>query len=312
MRPLPERDLLTGVWSATPTPFTSDMHVDRAAAERLVEHHLRLGVRGLFLCGTCGEGPWMTDEQRSEFIRVVADTAKGRLTLAAQVTDNSAARILRNIQAVSAAGAEIAVIAPPYFLLNATPENVLAIYREAVRHSELPVGIYDRGADGAVPVPDEILGQIYAEDNVVMVKDSSGVPERRRIALEARAARPRLALLNGNEFECLTYLRAGYDGLLLGGGIFNGRLAGRIMAAAARGDWGAAEELQQQMIRLMWDVYGGRQITCWLTGLKHLLVRMGVFRTTAGFLRYPLTPECRAAIERVMVREARVLGLTPP
>ncbi|NOY81610.1 MAG: dihydrodipicolinate synthase family protein [Kiritimatiellaeota bacterium] len=311
MGALPERSRMTGVWSATPTPFTADGRVDPVAAQRLVEHHVRLGVRGLFLCGTCGEGPWMTDEQRGEFIRAVADAAGGRLTLAAQVTDNSARRILRNIEAVRDAGAEIAVIAPPYFLLNSTPENVLATYREAIRQSHLPVGIYDRGAGGAVPVPDEILGEIYAEDNVVMVKDSSSDPGRRRIALEARTDRPQLALLTGNEFDCVAYLRAGYDGLLLGGGIFNGKLAARLMSAAGRRDWEAAETLQQRMNRLMWDVYGGRQIACWLSGLKYLLVEMGVFRTTAGFLRYPLTPECRAAVKQAMNREAEVLGLAP-
>jgi len=303
---------LMGVWSATPTPFTETLQVDRAAVHRLVEHHLRLGVNGLFLCGACGEGPWMTDEQRTTLIRAVAESAQGRLPPAAQVTDNSALRILRNIEKVKAAGAHIAVIAPPYFLLNATPKNVLRIYREAIRYSELPVGIYDRGAGGPVPVPTEILRDIYAEPNVVMVKDSSADPERRRAALEVRKQRPELALLCGDEFACVSYLRAGYDGLLLGGGIFNGRLAAAIVEAARAGDWERAELLQERMNRLMWDVYGGKEITCWLSGLKHLLVEMGVFRTRKGLLHYPLTPECRARIAAALERERQVLfGETP-
>ena len=43
---------LGGVWSATPTPFTKDLKVDTVAVKKMVEHHLRLGVRGLFLAGT--------------------------------------------------------------------------------------------------------------------------------------------------------------------------------------------------------------------------------------------------------------------
>ena len=303
----PARNRLTGVWSATPTPFTEDCRIDLDSVPRLVEQHLRLGVRGLFLCGTCGEGPWMTDEQRRTFIRAVAESANGRLALAAQVTDNSAARILRNMDTVREAGAEIAVIAPPYFLLNATPDNVLALYREAIRNSPLPVGIYDRGTSGAVVVPTEILDELYAEGNVVMVKDSSSDPERRRVALAAREKRSQLSLLNGNEFDCVSYLRAGYDGLLLGGGIFNGKLARKMMDAATRGDWAGADALQRQMNELMWAVYGGRKITCWLSGLKHLLVELGVFRTRTGFLNYPLTPECRNAIAAVVKRDATLL-----
>jgi len=47
---------LVGVWSSTLTPFTDNMDVDVESVERMVEHHLRLGVKGLFLAGTCGRG----------------------------------------------------------------------------------------------------------------------------------------------------------------------------------------------------------------------------------------------------------------
>ena len=61
------------------------------------------------------------------------------------------------------------------------------------------------------------------------------------------------------------------------------------------------------MNRLMWDVYGGRAITCWLSGLKHLLVEMGIFRTRNGFLGYPLTQECQARIAAALEREHTAL-----
>jgi len=302
------RTRLSGVWSATPTPFTNDLRIDRKAVPRLIEQHLRIGVQGLFLCGTCGEGPWMTDAQRREFVRAVAESANGQLPLAVQVTDNSATRILKNMELACNAGAEIAVIAPPYFLLNATPGNILDLYREAIRNSPLPVGIYDRGTNGAVIVPTEILVELYSEENVILVKDSSSDPERMRIALAVRAKRPHLSLLNGNEFDCVSYLQAGYNGLLLGGGIFNGKLACEIMTAATEGDWKEAEALQARMNRLMWDVYGGREISCWLSGLKHLLVELGIFSTRNSYLSYPLTAECRQRIAALLVREKDVLS----
>ena len=298
---------LSGVWSATPTPFTERMRVDTVAVKRLVAHHLRLGVKGLFLCGTCGEGPWMPDSERSAMVRAVVAAARGRLVIAVQVTDNSAARIRDNMRTAVEDGADIAVIAPPSFLLNANPKTVAALYLEAIRHSPLPVGIYDRGQHSAVAVDEETLRLLYAEPKVVLVKDSSSSPERRDIALAARAQRPELRLLNGDEFICVDYLRAGYDGLLLGGGIFNGKLAGMIIDAAAAGRWSAAERLQRRMNRLMWNVYGGKKITCWMSGLKHLLVEMGIFRTTRNFLGYPLTPACHRAIAKVLTDEKDVL-----
>ncbi|MCF7837874.1 MAG: dihydrodipicolinate synthase family protein [Candidatus Marinimicrobia bacterium] len=305
IRSFPER--LGGVWSATPTPFTARLTVDKVAVKRLVEHHLRLGVRGLFLGGTCGEGPWMPDRERRTLVQSVVAAARGRLTVAAQVTDNSAARILDNMRAAAEDGADIAVIAPPYFLLNATPANVEALYLEAIRRSPLPVGIYDRGRHAAVAITTASLARIIAEPKVVLLKDSSADPVRRQMALAARVARPVLCLLNGNEFDCVSYLAAGYDGLLLGGGIFNGRLAGEIVAAVRAGRLAEARRLQARMNRMMSAVYGGPKIACWMAGLKHLLVEMGIFRTTRGFLNYPLTPACRRAIARIRIREAAML-----
>ena len=301
----PER--LCGVWSATPTPFDEDMRVDTESVARLVEHHLQLGVKGLFLGGTCGEGPWMPDCERRRLVRAASEAAGDRLVLAVQVTDNSAARILQNSFAAAEDGADLAVIAPPYFLMNATPQNVKRLYLDAIRNNPLPAGIYDRGENAAVSVADESLRASYAEPGVVLVKDSSADGERMRLALEARKKRPSLRLLNGDEFKCVPYLRAGYDGLLLGGGIFNARLAAMIIAAVDTGNITEAERLQARMNRLMLDVYGGPRIECWLAGLKHLLVELGVFRTTCNFLNYTLSESCRLAIAAALEREQDVL-----
>ncbi|MDA0748319.1 MAG: dihydrodipicolinate synthase family protein, partial [bacterium] len=171
----------SGVWSAAPTPFTDKWAVDKASVRRMVNHHLRLGITGFFLAGTNGEGPWMPDRERRTLVQTVAKYAKGKLPIAVQVTDNSAARILDNMRTAKEDGADIAVIAPPFFRLNNTPKSLLELYQEAIRSSPLPVGIYDRGNTGAVPIPDRVIKTIYNEPNVVLIKDSSTDPKRRLI-----------------------------------------------------------------------------------------------------------------------------------
>jgi dihydrodipicolinate synthase/N-acetylneuraminate lyase len=295
------------IWSAAPTPFSDDWSLDTQSVKRMIEHHLRLGVRGLFLCGTCGEGPLLPDRQRRRLVQTVAEEANGRLAIAVQVTDNSALRILDNIAVARDDGADMAIIAPPYFMSNVNPQTLQDLYIQSIRESPLPVGVYDRGAYSSILIPESVLAAAYAETNVVMVKDSSGQPARRDVALAAKAARPDLRLFDGDEFRCAEYLQAGYDGLLLGGGIFNGYLAGKILAAVDAGDIALAEQLQNRMNRVMWDVYGGRSIGCWLSGLKKLLVEMGIFETWKNIPGFPLTGECLQAIERVLIEDRDVL-----
>lgn len=285
-----------GVWSATPTPLTADRRLDAASVPRLVEHHVKMGVTGLMLAGTCGEGPWLSDRDREGMIRATVAVAGGRLRIAAQVTDNSALRTLENIEQAAAWGAEIAVVAQPYFFLNGTADRQLAFYREIARRSALPVGFYDRGKASPYVMPATHLAELLAEPNIAMVKDSSQLPEHREVFIGARGRRPDLVLLDGDEFDCVTYLQAGYDGLLLGGGIFNAGLAQRIIRAVRGADVAGAARWQGRMNDLMLRVYGGPKIECWMTGLKELLVQMGIFSTRTNLLDYPLTDECRRQI----------------
>jgi 4-hydroxy-tetrahydrodipicolinate synthase len=285
-----------GIWSATPTPFTPEFQVDVPSVRRLVDHHVKMGVAGVMLAGTCGEGPWLRECDREALVRGTVEASGGRLRVAMQVTDNSAARVLDNAEAAARWGAEIAVVAQPFFFFNATPDRQLAFYREIVRRSPLPVGFYDRGAASPYVLPESHFEELLAEPRLIVVKDSSVNVARRDRYLAARRTRPELALFTGDEFTCAQYLQAGYDGALLGGGIFNGRLAVRILAAVRTGDFATAEKLQARMNDLMYRVYGGKKIECWMTGLKELLVQMKVFSHQENLLGYPLTETCRTEI----------------
>lgn len=301
-----ESGALSGVWSAVPTPFDDDMEVDIAAIERVTEHQLQLGMRGLFIAGSCGEGPWMPNRQRSILAKATVATVGGRVPIAVQVSDNSAARILDNIRAAEADGADLAVIAPPALLRNATPDNLRRLYLEAISSSSLPVIVYDLGRHAPVWIPAEVLADIYAADNVVAIKDSSSDAERRTIAIEARRRRPDLRLFNGDEFHCVQYLEHGYDGLMLGGAAITGALANDIMQACSTQDSVRALALEDRMREIQYAMYG-ESLECWLAGIKTLLVQMGLFGTANNYLGYTLSERCRDDIGRLVAQDAEVL-----
>jgi 4-hydroxy-tetrahydrodipicolinate synthase len=285
------------MWSAAPTPLTADLRVDEASVARMVDAAVAEGLGGLFVAGTCGEGPWLPDRERQRLFRATVRAAARRVKVAAQVSDNSVPRILDNIAIAAEAGIDYAMIAPPATMLNATPERIVGLFAEAVAASPLPVGIYDLVGGRVAQVPIERLKEIYLLPNVHLVKDSSSSPERRWIALAARAAKPSLVLFNGNEFRCLEYLQAGYNGCLFGGAVAVAAQMALIADLFLAGRLDAAAAADAEMRRTLHGIYGGEQIACWLTGLKHYLVCRGLFATSASFLGYPLTPACRAFIE---------------
>lgn len=288
------------IWSAAPTPLTESLEVDASSVTRMVESAVAAGMHGLFLGGTCGEGACLTDRERVRLVRSAAEASSGRLRIAMQVSDNSVPRVLDNARAAADAGADVAVIAPPVTMMNATPDRIVGFLAEAAERCPLPVGIYELGTYRPIAIPEERIRDVYLLPGVEFVKDSSGSPSRRQAALAARNERPSLCLLNGMEFECLDYLQAGYDGFMFGGAVAVPLHLRRIADCWASGNVEEARRLDEDIKRILYGIYGGRKIACWLTGLKYCLVRRGMFSTAASFYEYPLNDECRAFIDSVV------------
>jgi len=290
-----------GTWSAMSTPLTLDGRVDASAVPKLVEHQLKLGIKGLFLCGTAGEGPFLPDAERLRLINLTVRYAAGRLPIAVQITDNSAERMIANLNCYQDLGIDIAVIAPPFFQLNVTDDFIYDLYAQVIEASQIPVGIYNRGKFSSVLITPETLGRILDNPKVLLVKDSASQEDYKQAILAAKARRKgMLAALCGDEFACVPYLRDGYDGVLFGGGCFNGAYAAEMHRLVRAGKQEEAQRLQEHLNEVMFKVFGGKKIACWLAGQKELMVRLGVFNTSRCLINYKLNEECSKAIDEVL------------
>lgn len=294
-------DCFNGAWSAMSTPLTTDCKVDADALQKLVAHQLRLGIRGLFLGGTAGEGPFLSDAERLRLVELTVKFVAGRIPVAMQITDNSAERMIENLERYQDCGIDIAVIAPPFFQMNVTQPFLVSLYSKVIAASKLPVGIYNRGKFSSVYLEPDTLGLLLDNPKVILVKDSASQPDFAEAILKAKARRKdTLAALCGDEFDSVKYLAAGYDGVLFGGGCFNGAYAAEIHRLVKDGQIDAANSLQEHLNSVMFKVFGGKSIACWLAGQKELMRKLGVFNTSTTLLNYTLNDSCTQAINEVI------------
>jgi len=91
---------VAGIWSAMPTPFTEDLELDTKSISRLVEHHVRLGIKGLFLASPNGEGHLMTDSMQMELVAEVVTSNQDRMLLSMLIADNPAKVMIDNIKRI--------------------------------------------------------------------------------------------------------------------------------------------------------------------------------------------------------------------
>ncbi len=297
-----------GVWSAAPTPFNDNGTVDCESVKRLTQHHIRLGVKGLFLGGTSGEGPWMTNKMCKEVVDTTIKAADGKLKVTVQVTDNSAVKMLDNIAEYADSGVDAVIAASPFFQINASQEYLRDMYLEVLDKSPLPVGFYNRGNASSVVVEPEAYLPLMSHKNLIMLKDSSGDKDAMRtIAAHAKTLENPPLLLNGDEFDSVPYLKEGYDGSLFGGACFNGFMSNKILDAASEGDFETAQKWQDRMVAMMLEIFGGDGFPCWLAAQKQVLVELGVFSTRKTIINYKLTPECHEALKAAIEREKEFL-----
>src|SRR4051794_374829 len=76
------------VFTAMITPFDSGGRIDESGVATLVDHLLNNGNDGIVVCGTTGESPTLSHEEKLQMFRLVKDAARGRGTIIAGTSSN--------------------------------------------------------------------------------------------------------------------------------------------------------------------------------------------------------------------------------
>ncbi|HUW12966.1 MAG TPA: dihydrodipicolinate synthase family protein, partial [Anaerolineae bacterium] len=111
-----------GIWPALVTPFTPDDSVNTAMLRRLVDRFASRNMDGLYICGSTGEGLFMSTHERELVTETVLNQAQGRLPVIVHVgaaATVDAVRLAGHADACGAAG--ISAILPP---VSSNPRSI--------------------------------------------------------------------------------------------------------------------------------------------------------------------------------------------
>jgi 4-hydroxy-tetrahydrodipicolinate synthase len=167
---------LHGALTALVTPFTADsQHLDVEAFEALVLAQIDGGISGLVPCGTTGESPTLSDDEKRDVIARTVKLAKGRVPVVAGTGSNDTMKSLRASQAALEAGADAVMIVMPYYNKPSQEGLFLHVTTIASQLGGAPVVLYNIPARSVVDLTTDTLARIVeATPNVVAVKDATG------------------------------------------------------------------------------------------------------------------------------------------
>lgn len=289
---------LQGIIPPLITPLADQGSLDLPAVHRVIEHVLSAEVAGLFILGTCGEGPSLGCRLRQEMIEAASEQIAGRVPLLVGVSDSAFGESVAMAESAADAGASAVVLAPPYY--HPARQDELARYVERfAAKSPLPVFLYNLPSHTKIAFELETLRRLIEIPNVVGLKDSSANMIYFHHVLRLARTRPGWTLLAGPEELLAESVLLGGDGGVCGGANMFPRLYVDLYQAAARGDLPRARQLHDQVIRIASSLYSlpghGAPV---IAAFKGVLGLWGMCRDVMAEPFGPLSEEHRRQIRR--------------
>jgi 4-hydroxy-tetrahydrodipicolinate synthase len=162
------------VMSAMVTPFDKQGQLDLDAAQRLARWLAQRGNDGLVVAATTGEASTLSDDERCDLIRAVAEAVT--IPVLAGTGSNDTLHSVALTQKARGLGAAGVMLVAPYY--NRPPQaGIEAHFRAAAAATDLPVMIYDVPVRTGKRVSQDVLLRLLREvPNIVAFKDATGDP----------------------------------------------------------------------------------------------------------------------------------------
>jgi N-acetylneuraminate lyase len=291
---------LTGLVAATFTPMQPDGSLNLAMAKPAVEHLIRAGIGGLYVCGSTGEGPLLTTEERKATAAAFVEAAAGRLPVIVQVGHSSVAearQLAAHAQRIGASA--VSAVAPYYFKPNSVAVLVDCLTEIAAGAPNLPFYFYHIPLLSGVSLDMvELLQQAAKIPTFAGIKYTAPTVDEYQTLLGMSEGG--LDILFGRDEMLLSGLAAGAKAAV--GSTFNfaAPLYRRLMAAFHRGDVAEARRCQGLSVAMIRVIlrYRGH------AGLKGVMKLCGV---DCGPNRLPIVSLKPQELEE-MRRELDALG----
>lgn len=124
------RDRLTGLIAAAYTPMFEDGSLNLGLVPTMVDYLIASGVSGIYVCGSTGEGPSLTGDERMALAEAFVETAGGRLPIIVQVGHNSLVEARRLAAHAQAVGADVISSNSPSYFRPADVETLVMSMEE--------------------------------------------------------------------------------------------------------------------------------------------------------------------------------------
>ena len=241
--------MFAGSIPALVTPFAADGGFAENAFRALVEWQIAEGSAGLVPVGTTGEAATLTYEEHFNVVRICVDQAKGRVPILAGAGSNDTRVAIANVHAAKEAGADAALMVPPYYN-RPSQEGIFRHFEAIANETSLPIVLYNVPGRTVTDIQPATMARIVKAFPAVFigVKDATG--SLGRVTEQRLGCGEDFIQLSGNDETALAFNAMGGTGCISVTANVAPRLCADFQAAWAAGDVAKARALHDRLYPL--------------------------------------------------------------
>jgi 4-hydroxy-tetrahydrodipicolinate synthase len=232
------------VITAMVTPFHSDGDIDLDTAGQVARHLAATGSDALVVAGTTGEGPVLTDAERLDLFRAVAEAVD--VPVIASTGTNDTAHSVSLTREAKACGASGVLAVTPYYN-RPSAAGLSAHFRAVAAATDLPVVLYDIPVRSGRRIGTELVVELARDvPSIVGVKDATGdLAGAATIVAESPEG---FDVYCGDDSLTLPFAAIGSAGVISVAAHWAGALFAKMLACYRDGDVEGAAAVNRQLI----------------------------------------------------------------
>jgi 4-hydroxy-tetrahydrodipicolinate synthase len=281
--------MFTGCGTALVTPFQSEFSLDEAALRRLVRRQVEAGVHFLVPCGTTGESPTLTHNERRRVVEITLEEAHGKVPVVAGAGGYDTAEVTRTAREYQAMGVDAILSVAPYYN-KPTQEGLYQHFRFIAGAVSLPILLYNVPGRTGVNIEPATVKRLSAIDTIVGIKEASG--NISQMASIAALVPEHFVILSGDDAITLPLFALGGRGVIsVASNEIPAEMA-KLCNFALQNDFPAARQIHTRYLPLMEVNF----VESNPIPVKAAMAQMGLLQAV---WRLPLVPPAAGSLGRI-------------
>ncbi|QNO13452.1 4-hydroxy-tetrahydrodipicolinate synthase [Alkalicella caledoniensis] len=289
--------MFKGSGVAIVTPFHKNQ-VNYQKLEELINWHVEQSTDAIIICGTTGESPTLSKEEKKQVIAFAVEKTAKRIPVIAGTGGNDTKEAIDMSIFAEQVGADGLLVVTPYYN-KATQKGLLTHFIAIADAVNIPIILYNVPGRTGVNINPETVATLEEHKNIVGIKEASG--DISQVAKIANLCSKDFAILSGNDDQIVPTLSLGGVGVISVVANILPKETHDMVYLFLEGQTQKSLELQLKMLNLINSLF----IEVNPIPVKAAMNMMGM---EVGNLRLPLT-EMEEQTKVILKNELKPFGL---